>query len=935
MSPYSTRRVILVNSLILSCLVAACGGGGGEDPADLETAQGRRNKAATTTTATTPTTTTSTTTNTPSNVLADGSLAWSSPLTWGGTLPTAGAEVVIPAGKVITLDATPPNLAGLRIEGTLRFARSNINLNAAFIDLTGALEIGTAAQPFAQKAIITLTGAPQAVNDGVSRGLNVRGGRIELYGAVPQPVWTKLSDHAEAGAIALTLKDTVTNWRAGDTIAVAPTDFYGVAATERLTLSGATGTQLALSTPLGKFRWGKMQYVTNTGMSLTPDPTFVPPATPSPTELDQRAAVGNLSRNIVIQGVDDSAWQTTGFGAHMMIMNLASKVTVDGVEFRRAGQAGTVGRYPIHWHLLSYGGDGLLLGDAIGHVVKNSSIWQSAQRCVVIHGTNGVQVLNNICQDIKGHAFFLEDAVERRNVFDGNLALMMRAPNSTQSTLVSETPNFKRGPSGFWLTNPDNVVRNNLAADAQGNGFWMAFPRKPQGLSTAVAILPDRLPHGVFNSNTAHSNLKPGLLFDFAPVDAAGNTAENKYIPTGNGAEDSSTNRVRFALKRVVTFKNNDGGYRNRVSAPDYVEWVSADNVGTFFEGAGDRGVIASGLFVGTSLNSATASPDASRPPVAFATYHSTFAMKDNTLVNFPFVPGRSSGAFRADDYYTSAVEVGTKSNTNNRYIATSHGFRTLPPNMDGQPLNNRNWTYAGALLDAAGAVGPAGNYWVYDNPFLTAGRTCQLVAPAGQNGASCAGSYYGVRGFRTDFDDSRYQFMAAIDTRRVDANGAEIGAWTVADGRTSTMLGWMRHFAATTNGNYVLRFPGYAAPKRVAMSVSNMLTPGDGFVMAVAFDGTLNAGGNLIAGFNEGDIATWAATDSRWQFVRKIRQGATLDEVKASAGDVLWQDRANNLVWVKVRGGLPYPSIWADAPNAADGFNSETRPHRLAVFSQ
>lgn len=935
MSPYSTRRVILVNSLILSCLVAACGGGGGEDPADLETAQGRRNKAATTTTATTPTTTTSTTTTTPSNVLADGSLAWSSPLTWGGTLPTAGAEVVIPAGKVITLDATPPNLAGLRIEGTLRFARSNINLNAAFIDLTGALEIGTAAQPFAQKAIITLTGAPQAVNDGVSRGLNVRGGRIELYGAVPQPVWTKLNDHAQAGATALTLKDTVTNWRAGDTIAVAPTDFYGVAATERLTLSGATGTQLALSTPLAKFRWGKMQYVTNMGMSLTPDPTFVPPATPSPTELDERAAVGNLSRNIVIQGVDDSAWQTTGFGAHMMIMNLASKVTVDGVEFRRVGQAGNLARYPIHWHLLSYGGDGLLLGDAIGHNIKNSSIWQSAQRCVVIHGTNGVQVLNNICQDIKGHAFFLEDAVERRNVFDGNLALMVRPPNSTQRVLASETPTFKRGPSGFWLTNPDNIVRNNLAADAQGNGFWMAFPRKPQGLSTAVAMLPDRLPHGVFASNTAHSNLNPGLLFDFAPTDAAGNTAENKYIPTANGAEDNYSNRLRFELKGIITFKNNDGGYRNRVSAPDYVEWVSADNVGTFFEGAGDSGVITRGLFVGTSLNSASRSPDVSRPPVAFATYHSTFSMKYNTLVNFPFVPGVSSGAFRADDYYTNAVEMGTKNNTNNRYIATAHGFRTLPPNMDGKTLSNRNWTYAGALLDASGVVGPAGNYWVYDVPFLTSGRNCQLVAPAGQNGASCSGAYYGVGGFRTDFDDSQYQFMAAIDVRRVDSSGNEIGSWGVANGKTSTMLGWMRHFAANTAGDYVLKFPDFLVPKRVAFGVSNLNLPSDGFVVAVAFDGALTAGANLIAGHKEGDLATWPSTDSRWQYVRKIRPGANLAEVKASTGEVLWQDRINNLVWVKVQGGLPYPTPWVPAGTPSQPVSEIIKNHRLAIFAQ
>ena len=46
-----------------------------------------------------------------------------------------------------------------------------------------------------------------------------------------------------------------------------------------------------------------------------------------------------------------------------------------------------MGRYPIHWHRLSYGADGSLLGDATGNVVRNSSVWNSANRCVVIHAS--------------------------------------------------------------------------------------------------------------------------------------------------------------------------------------------------------------------------------------------------------------------------------------------------------------------------------------------------------------------------------------------------------------------------------------------------------------------------------------------------------------------------------------------------------------------
>ena len=106
-------------------------------------------------------------------------------------------------------------------------------------------------------------------------------------------------------------------------------------------------------------------------------------------------------------------------------------------------------------------------------------------------------------------------------------------------------------------------------------------------------------------------------------------------------------------------------------------------------------------------------------------------------------------------------------------------------------------------------------------------------------------------------------------------------------------------------------------------------------FLLAVSFDGTVNAGANLIAGFNELDVASWNSADTRWQFVRKMRQGASLNEVKVSVGDVLWQDRVNNLVWVKVQGGTPYPGIFDPPPYAPETFQQVLLPRRLSVFAQ
>jgi G8 domain len=844
-------------------------------------------------------------------------MRWSNPATWGGTLPGAGAQVVVPAGRTIILDTDTASLGALDIQGTLAFEDRDVALTATSIHVGGTLSIGSAARPFVSKATITLTGAPAAANDGVSRGIVVSGGQLSLYGAVPSPVWTKLNDHAQAGATSFTLADSV-NWAAGSTIAVAPTDFYSVAQTERLTVANVNGQRIATTAGIAKPRWGKLQYVTAQGMSLTPDPSYAPPVAPAPTVLDERAEVANLSRNIVIQSADDSAWRNNGFGVHLMVMNLSSKVTIDGVEFRRAGQAGVTGRYPIHWHMLSYSTAGQFIGDATGHAVRNSSVWGSVNRCIVLHATNGVQVKNNICEDIKGHAFFLEDAVERRNVFEGNLALMVRSPPPDKVLQLHEGTTSNGGPSGFWLTNPDNIVRNNNAGDASGLGFWLAYPNKPLGLSAAVAMAPNHLQHAAFEYNTAHSNQMPGVMMKFAPIDAAGNVdASIKYVPTSDGGPDTGTsssvgNRLRFTLKGVVSYKNRGGAYRNVTSLPDYLEWVTADNVGVHFGGAVIEGTLQRGLMVGMSLNNATPYFDQYpyEPASAFATYHSTLAIKDNTTVNFPFVEGKPSGAFRTDDFYLRPVEVGSARNTNNRMIASSSGYRTLPPNLDGQPYDTRNYTLAGAMWDTNGYWGPKGNYWVYDYPFFTAGGHCQQTAPAGKNGQSCDGQYLGITGFQTDFSPDPNLFFSAMQAVRQDGNGAEIGRWIVNDGSKDPTKAVFRHFAARSGGRFVLRFPNDPLPKSIAMTVNNAYRDNDTLLLGIGFDGRVTPAGYTVAGTNSHrmDPKVWTPEMPYYKYARYFKPAASLAEVTAGNGDLMWQDKANNLVWVKYRGGLGYP---------------------------
>jgi hypothetical protein len=869
---------------------------------------------------------------------------WSDTATWGGAVPSATSEVIIPAGKRIVLDINA-SVKNITVLGMLELKDTNLNLSADYIAVRGIFRAGSVIKPFSSKAVISLKGTntENIMNMG-SRGILVMGGRLELIGVKPSLAWTKLSDHGAAGAMNLALLES-TGWKTNDQIVIAPTDFYNDGnfqkspETELLEVQSTSGSSIALKNALSGARWGKLQYATESGMSLSQGTITLPSTsgrntggTSIPTVLDERAEVGNLTRNIVIEAADDGLWKTQGYGAQVMVMGAESTATLEGVELRRVGQAGKFGRYPVHFHNQSYDATGKELADSSSSL-KFSSIWNSAQRCVVIHGTNGVKIQNNICYDIRGHGIFLEDAVERRNLLENNLVLKVRhpffgdtAPSSCPMQTVYGTPERNCAlleherrdaqPSGFWLVNPDNTVRGNVVADAIGHGYWLAFPKQVMGSNKLVSLnginaKPENLTFGIFENNLAHSLSENGVFIDNVPMNSeTGETEGNKYSPTKDSSKYDYTNGARFTVARVTTYKTGNyygggGGIWNRNTFPNFIEWVSADHAGGWFAGAGDDGLIARSLIIGSSLNNGV--PRVSTQPIAaLASYHSTFDMTQNIIINFPFVEGAEnepSGVFMTADYYITAVDKGLKRNPDNKLINSHPGRRV-------QPFTHENWTLAGALWDANGYWGAKGNYWVYDQPFFTSGTSCTQVAPTGKNGSSCIGPYYGVGDYITDFDTNRYGFKQPLEVTRVSAGGTTLDTWRVGDGETAPKLGNMRHFAAVKDGRFILRFPkrsgsGYEIPTLFEATVDNFFSNTDSVLFAVQFDGTKNPSIMLENGAETRKINT---------------NGANLSAVETdTTGKTYFFDRGNNLLWIKLMGGLKIDPNWNQDPNSND----------------
>ncbi len=393
---------------------------------------------------------------------------WSDPATWGGALPKAGTAVVIPAGKTVILDVSPPPLASVSVDGQLIFEDGkDLELTAGWIMVHGLFQIGTEQQPHRSKATITLTGTNEQENvmgEGrMAMGTKflgaMMGGRIELHGARRDAIaFTQLAAHAGPGDTTITLKDAV-NWRVGDRIVIAPSGFSALEA-EAVTITAVNGNQVSFTPALRHRHFGQTQ-------------TF------EGRVLDSRAHVGLLTRDIVIRGAPDS--DASQFGGHVMIMP-GSAARIEGVEFDKMGQMGHKGRYPLHWHLVDRMLEGGVTGS--GQYAKNNSFHDSFQRAINIHGTNGVLVEGNVAFNIHNHAIVVaESGDEENNVIRNNLVVLVKPPLRNQEAFKPTSPFIgpdtgktlqnEQKSSAFWMRNTNNEFSGNVAAGSiDGNGFF-------------------------------------------------------------------------------------------------------------------------------------------------------------------------------------------------------------------------------------------------------------------------------------------------------------------------------------------------------------------------------------------------------------------------------------------------------------------------------
>ena len=682
------------------------------------------------------------------NAISSGN--WSDSSIWSeGDVPEAGDIVTIREGVDVVLDVSPPGLNGVNINGKLSFSNdADLELTTEWVTLTGELEIGTLVDPHTANATITLTdnnpGEDLMAGMG-DRGIMIVGGTLNLHGDTTH-TWTQLAETAEAGSTRIEVLDA-SGWEVGDQIVLASTDFNPRQAETRF-IRAIDGNEIRLDEPLQYMHFGEITY-----------------------GVDQRGEVGLLTRNVKVQASEDAA--ESYLGGHMMAM-AGSKMYVEGVELTRMGQHLTLARYPIHWHLV---------GDAHGQYIRNSAIHNTFNRCTTVHGTNYLQVENNVTYNTVGHCFFLEDGIEHHNRFVRNLGIQTKChptlPCDPTNLAASGEPTIEGNGqqsenvllpsdntvSTFWITNPYNIYVDNVAAGSDENGFWFSLPLHPNGQFLGTEISLNTWPRNTnileFRGNVAHSNYD-GFMFDRNIAD------DNTFGVTGNMhiarevPEDGSSPMVEQLFTDLTTYKNRNGGIWGRGEVRTYRNIKFADNAIGYTQASGLAGGepwtsrVIDSLFVGETDNIGNPTtpeeiaygrslpkPEMPDFPIrGYEYYDMRHDIIDTTFVNYEDNDTRKTGAIS----YLMYTSFGVSSNNTVRGLdfvdAKPVYFPPMEPKWGNDNGSSTAWRTA-VIRDHDGSFGgePESYVLIHDgvnNSIATDETACEIMPT--WNAALCAG---------------------------------------------------------------------------------------------------------------------------------------------------------------------------------------------------
>lgn len=563
---------------------------------------------------------------------------WSDLETWSGEyLPKDGDSIVIPKGQtlIVNIDKSP-ELYALIIYGKLVFVPEEDTTHHRYFDASyifvqegAVLEIGTEQNRYTSKLTITMHGtreSPQIPIYG-NKGIFVRHGTLDLHGTERDHTWVDLGETVLPGGNQITLNTTV-DWQVGEEIVIAPTDYeadhaeqFTIEAIE--TVDGASVITLDKNCQYKHYS-GSVEY-TGTNAYGTKTKTMT-----------MRAEVALLSRSVVYKGADDDSAEAQ-YGAHIMLHSKGDESLIGRIsytEFFQVGQAFQLGRYPIHFHMIGTVHNSYIRGNAIHHTYN---------RACTLHGVHYLTLEKNVAFQTMGHTFFIEDAIETKNVLKDNLAIKTKASWSLLNT--------DQTPGSFWITNGDNMFLGNHAAGSDRYGFWFDLQPHPTGPSTDLTICPQYAELGEFTGNVAHSNGKYGLRIFHRMIPSDNPCAANDVV-RGRGLQPDPVhiNAIETHIRDFTGYKNKESGLIvEEIGAVRFHDIKIADSqlanveltktqAGPWLTSESESYTLNDALLIGFSDNGEAIQYDVEKYRGIKGSMHENMRAKDVLFVNFDYV---------------------------------------------------------------------------------------------------------------------------------------------------------------------------------------------------------------------------------------------------------------------------------------------------------
>lgn len=446
--------------------------------------------------------------------------------------------------------------------------------------------------------------------------------------------WTRLDGQKDEGANSvLTLDRRVDDWTVGDELVVGPTDWYpGHHETRRIDAVDHGNADGKTRLTVAKLSFPHATTIFDTD-SFGAD-AFTNKV--NRKAVDLRAPVGLLSRSIQVRSLGKTAtddFPTADrcthdkkspdcyFGGHVMFRQGFKEVQIQAAEFKQLGQGGRIGHYPVHFHLTKstkYTGDKAF--------VRDSSVWDSMTRFIVLHGSHDVKLSRNVGYLSVGHGYYGEDASEIDNQFCHNVGIGARAalkeyyvaqadPKSWPTGAKGEktapataryipgildgvttavepgAPATKRTgsdsfmPTMFWVMNAYNEMVGNLASGVHGFGscYWLigsvlSGPSRSEHSFGGLAVYNNGGGHAPllrFRANGCSSSmLALSSQIDINPAsgeDVGFTEAPNPYITKPDGTKKSPPELAKQFDRPIVN--GNFRPIRPGAAAKDCVDW--------------------------------------------------------------------------------------------------------------------------------------------------------------------------------------------------------------------------------------------------------------------------------------------------------------------------------------------------------------------------